>query len=227
MSDVYAIKVKKNQIPLSKELLNFVSEKKKEKINNSNSPNALHSVIGELLVRMLVTKKTGLSKEEIDFFYNNFGKPFLKDYGLYFNISHSGDWVVCALDTQPVGIDIEQIRNIDLSLIYRCLSKSEINFIESLDDIYKIPNFYELWTAKESYVKAIGKGIHLFPDFTITLKKDNIHLLNNSSNIFFNKYFIDPSYRLCVCSFNKNFTNKIKFISLQDIITFYKGDLLA
>jgi 4'-phosphopantetheinyl transferase len=44
----------------------------------------------------------------------------------HFNISQSGNWVVCATDNHPVGIDIEQIQPIDFQIVNSYFSKKEI-----------------------------------------------------------------------------------------------------
>ncbi|MCL0028295.1 hypothetical protein M1M88_01070 [Peptococcaceae bacterium] len=47
----------------------------------------------------------------MSFVENDYGKPFLKNTNdLYFNVSHSGEWVVCAIHHHPIGIDIEQVK---------------------------------------------------------------------------------------------------------------------
>lgn len=48
------------------------------------------------------------------------GKPVVRHIpSFHFNLSHSGDWVVCAIDDAPVGIDIEEIKPIDLAIAKR------------------------------------------------------------------------------------------------------------
>nr|WP_084787523.1 hypothetical protein [Anaerobacillus alkalidiazotrophicus] len=48
----------------------------------------------------------------------------------HFNVSHSGNWVVCATDNQPIGIDIEEIKPIDFQIVYSFFSETEIRDIE-------------------------------------------------------------------------------------------------
>ncbi len=71
-------------------------------------------MIGELLVRTLTNKKLKIGNERIVWGKNHYGKPYLNGYpNYYFNISHSGEFVVCAISNNPVGIDIEQIKQIE------------------------------------------------------------------------------------------------------------------
>ncbi len=85
------------------------------------------------------------------------GKPFLPGCGLYFSLSHSGDIAACALSDRPVGLDLEREGRFSASLLRRCFSQAE------QDAVLRSPNpdaaFAELWTRKESYLKATGEGI--------------------------------------------------------------------
>lgn len=88
---------------------------------------------------------------------DSYGKPYMLNSGFNFNISHSGNTVVCVFSKQDIGIDIEEIHEIDYSLFDNVFSSREFATInkEGLD------KFYEFWTKKESVVKAIGKGMSI------------------------------------------------------------------
>ncbi len=98
--------------------------------------------------------------------YNDFGRPFI-DSDIDFNISHSGDYVVCAVGTrrrrvptdERVGIDIEKIRPIVLSDFKNYMTSQEWESIEASDRQYD--RFYEHWTMKESVIKAEGRGLSI------------------------------------------------------------------
>lgn len=90
-------------------------------------------------------------------------RPFLdnKDlgYSVDFNLSYSGDWMVLVVsDKGRVGVDIERIKQFDLkevsSLVF---NQKEISFVNSQDN--KMNSFYQIWTLKESFLKACGKGL--------------------------------------------------------------------
>lgn len=83
---------------------------------------------------------------------NEFGKPISKS--TFFNISHSHGLVVLAIsEFSPVGVDIELVREVKDDLKRFVSSDEEYRFIK--DD----SSFYEIWTSKESLVKAEGQGI--------------------------------------------------------------------
>lgn len=87
-----------------------------------------------------------------------YGKPFFPEYPyIQFNISHSGDYVLCALGQNELGADIEHIRKADDRLYARVLSDRERHWLEKQADKNKA--FIRLWTLKESYIKATGEGL--------------------------------------------------------------------
>ena len=84
-----------------------------------------------------------------------FGKPSLVD-GSPFSLSHSGDYVLLAVASRPVGVDIEMHRPLPfLALATRFFAPSERTSVDSS------PAFFDLWTAKESLAKMLGVGLAL------------------------------------------------------------------
>ncbi|NWJ47673.1 MAG: 4'-phosphopantetheinyl transferase superfamily protein [Chloroflexi bacterium] len=94
------------------------------------------------------------------------GKPALSQTTyqkpVEFNISHSGELALLAFSTEMrLGIDLEQINiAIEYSSIARnFFSVSEIRLLEELPLSEKPKYFFRLWTIKEAYLKACGKGL--------------------------------------------------------------------
>ncbi len=112
-----------------------------------------------------------------DLKYTNHKRPYL-DNGVDFNISHSGDWVLCAIsDTHQVGVDIEQVRSVPLSDFEHMLSTTEKQQIEATLNPYQV--FYDLWTRKEAVAKAEGSGLMLSLH-DINLDDDKAHYRGNT-----------------------------------------------
>ena len=83
---------------------------------------------------------------------------------LRFNLSHSGDWAVCAVALQhDVGVDIEWTRRVNdvLSIARHYFSASEQCALNGLERGAARDRFFDLWTLKESFMKARGEGISL------------------------------------------------------------------
>lgn len=91
---------------------------------------------------------------------NRYGKPYLADLpGLYVNWSHSGACVICALSDREVGIDLQETRREPKeALIHRVLRPEEQSFYDRAPEADRHRLFYEYWTVKESYLKALGTG---------------------------------------------------------------------
>jgi len=107
--------------------------------------------------------------------HNN--KPFLVNKKVDFNISHSGKSVVCALskNVKNIGIDIEQVKHINVADFTSIFSNAEMEEIKQRG----INRFYELWTKKEAITKAIGKGIVLpLKDINVNKEISNYNGIN-------------------------------------------------
>jgi 4'-phosphopantetheinyl transferase len=102
--------------------------------------------------------KSDIKKISLDYDFNK--KPFLGSYPwLHFNVSHSDDFALIAISRSKVGIDVEfKAKEFDFSpLVPDIFTENEISFVQNAED--KEDAFYSLWTRKEAYVKAVGKGI--------------------------------------------------------------------
>lgn len=80
-----------------------------------------------------------------------YGKPYYDDK-FHYNISHSKNYIIIAVDEDEVGIDIEESRYVDPSLEKRILAKNE----KKIDD-----DILNNWVLKEAYVKYLGVGLYL------------------------------------------------------------------
>jgi 4'-phosphopantetheinyl transferase len=185
---------------------------------------ALHTLAGEMITRTLISKKTSLAPQELRFTRDQFGKPSLVNRGdLFFNIAHSGHWVVAAFDCGVIGIDVEFMREIDLSIAERFFSKKEYDSLIQKEPDMQRSFFYDLWTLKESYIKAEGKGLSIPLDsFCFTINKDNsiqFELLSNESKkaFVFKQYPLEPPYKCAVCSSTGIFPSELTIIDFEEL----------
>lgn len=89
-----------------------------------------------------------------------YGKPFFPDDpDHHFNISHSGQYILCALDDAPVGIDIQIVKPRRTAFLDRICSVEERKWLRSMGD--KPESFTVLWSLKESCCKYSGRGLTL------------------------------------------------------------------
>lgn len=170
------MKIPKNiESHLLKQLSNLVSNEKKERMKRLlNSCDINRTLIGDLLIRSLICQKYKINHEEIRFRYNEYGKPFVEKFSdFHFNVSHSGEWVVCATANFNVGIDIEKVSEIEaFKLAHEFFSADEFYDISNMNSDEQINYFYDLWTLKESYIKTIGKGLYI-PLNSFSIKKSH------------------------------------------------------
>ena len=112
-----------------------------------------------LLGRLMLDKAMqSLSAGDYTVEYRGNDKPVLiNGNGLYFNISHSGDYVALALSDREVGCDIQEIRPYSPRVAKRNYCEKETEFIENSDN--KDESFIRLWALKESVLKFDGSGI--------------------------------------------------------------------
>ena len=91
------------------------------------------------------------------------GKPLLKDaQDVHFNLSHSGDLVMCVVSAREVGCDVELVKDGRLGVAQRFFTPGECRFIGlGEDERVKNERFFRLWTLKESFIKANGAGLSI------------------------------------------------------------------
>jgi 4'-phosphopantetheinyl transferase len=99
----------------------------------------------------------GITENPI-FEYNEHGKPSIVGHPeICFNLSHCKEAVVCVVSDQPVGVDVESIREYKESLVRYTMNDEEIREIEPSEN--PAATFIRLWTMKEATMKLIGTGI--------------------------------------------------------------------
>ncbi|WP_160165675.1 4'-phosphopantetheinyl transferase family protein [Clostridium botulinum] len=201
----------------------IISVERREKIKKYYfDKDKKHSLIAEILLRYSLKTRFNISKSEIQFIKNSFGKPLLKNFEkIHFNLSHSGDWAVCGVNYgYPIGVDVEQIKEINLQIAESFFTTEECDYILNKPQKEAIETFYNIWTLKESYVKAEGKGLNIPLNsfsFHISSKKIQLYEENKlSKKYYFQIFYLDDFHVVSICS--KNIYNeKISIISIDDI----------
>lgn len=95
---------------------------------------------------------------DLDFTFNEHGKPFLKHHPeVFFSLSHCKNGIAVAVDNTTVGIDIESFRRVDEALIRKTMNEEEMALINANES--PLETFIALWTQKEAVLKLRGTGI--------------------------------------------------------------------
>ncbi len=121
------------------------------------------------------------------------GKPFIGDHS-FFNISHSGKYVVVAFSDYSLGIDIEEIKSIDVEPLAKMLHTDEYQYLKNNN--FNQAAFYSLWTKKEAFLKAIGIGFIDGID-RISILKDPVYF--QGSNWHFHEITSWANYTGYIC----------------------------
>ncbi len=121
--------------------------------------------VGRAILRQLVGEYLERHPKEIQFTYNEQGKPFLKEEtSLAFNLSNTQDLAVVAFTSEGrVGIDVEYRRKEveELELVERFFSKAEVERFLKIPSEQQREIFFTIWTRKEAYLKALGGGLSI------------------------------------------------------------------
>jgi len=216
MLDTYILKIEKN---INRDeftrLLRYVSEEKRERINRFyRFDDAQRTLLGDVLARYAICKRLGISNRDLHFSANRYGKPILLEpNGIHFNISHSGNWVVCAVDDAAVGTDVELIKPIDFKIAENFFAEEEYISLISQPEEMRMKYFYKIWTLKESYIKMEGKGLSIPLDsFTIRVENNKINVTtgNKIQEFCFYQSFLDSETIYTVCTQNSNISESIR-----------------
>ena len=126
----------------------------------------------------------------------------MENIPLEFNLSHSGDYAICAISDDEVGCDIEKIKDVNLKIAKRFFSEEEYNNVLKDNKL-----FFRYWTLKESYLKAKGIGIKGLDNAKIDI--ESLTLINDDKYHLYELNIID-GYNIALClSNNENYEYKI------------------
>lgn len=137
-------------------------------------------VITRGMLRVILSWYLGRKPGELYFCYNKYGKPALADMSgdlnLNFNVSHSERLALCAITAErKVGVDIESIhpfKNME-EVVMSMFSKQEKEVFSALPEYMKQEAFFNCWTRKEAYTKAVGRGLsYPLNKFSVSMMPD-------------------------------------------------------
>ena len=177
-------------------LMEEVDEERRSKVNRliPEKGKKLSLAAGVLMRQAL--KAEGLTEYTIEKREND--KPYIAGRDdIYFNLSHSGEVVVCAVSPVEVGCDIELIKEDRPRIAQRFFTEEEQEFSSGSKE-----NFYRMWTLKESFMKVTGKGLQLpMRDYSINMSaKITVKQNVDGRQYFFKEIFDFTGYACSVCT---------------------------
>lgn len=218
VNDTINVYVLNNKIK-NKAFFAILSKAETEKYKKfKNSQSAYEFYAGKILTRKIISSITGVKPEKIIFKTSKYDRPelvypIIKNFD--FNLSHSNGAVVLAVANNKVGVDIEKIKPIEFSIYKNYFTEEESKYIFNAKKNY-LNRFYEIWTLKEAYAKANGRGISQnLCNFHFEVKKGLISLTirKKEKKCFFKNFIINNNYCISLCSMSE--IKKIKFIKYQ------------
>lgn len=126
------------------------------------------------ILREILSRCLDQAPGDLQFQYTPLGKPYLAGTPIHFSASHSNALALCAVSSQEVGIDVEQICPDFpfMEVARRFFREAELSYLESLPPADQRRSFYALWTRKEAYLKALGLGLSAGIEAPIPLASD-------------------------------------------------------
>ena len=167
--------------------------------------NKLHKEAFSLLEEKLI-EEFHFKKEDLKYKFGVQGKPYLEKSPLNFSISHCNNIVICAVSKMKIGIDIEDIKEVNKFVVKKSLTELELSKLVSLNN--KEEYFFRIWTLKEALLKVKGFGL--------SYGMKNIEFYINDKILSNNKREENISCNLSGFSFNQE---KIKIDDKEYIIS--------
>ncbi|MBO4901920.1 MAG: 4'-phosphopantetheinyl transferase superfamily protein [Lachnospiraceae bacterium] len=206
------------------DLLPLVCEERREyALKYRMEADRIRSLACALLLQYAYTDAGGKVLKAIRLTHDDNGKPVILEDAPsplpYFSISHTGSYVAVATGNTPVGIDIERIRTCNDSIIRRFFSGEEQAFINgegkrqaglsrpAATDLA----FTQIWTLKESFLKATGQGMKLGLDtFSVIGENGDFTVRQDHDDHTYTGEILEApdGYVLSVCRMNGENTEK-------------------
>jgi 4'-phosphopantetheinyl transferase len=156
------------------------------------------------VLKILLAEYTHVNPENIRLKVNRFGKPYLENADLWFNVSHTDKTFIIAISKKGrIGIDMEEMSEKweDMDLSDYVFSDEEKQLVNNQED------FFKMWTMKEALLKAYGTGL------TNQLKKINTPEIINKYRLFTHT-FNCPGNEIASVVSNRNF--ELTYFQLTD-----------
>jgi 4'-phosphopantetheinyl transferase len=168
-SDVHVWRLSLNAAPSRiRQLIKILSSDEREKAGRFHfDKHRRRYVVTHAMLRIILGRfYLDIEPHKLEFRYGEHGKPYISDHfqgrKLCFNIANSHELALYALTrNDEIGIDVEFQRELTGAddIAARYFSSAEIAAIQSLPGETKQKGFYNCWTRKEAFIKAIGKGL--------------------------------------------------------------------
>lgn len=219
---IYAARIYEIQTAEVEKLCGLLDRNRLKKVSElKNEKEKVRSIFAGLLLRYAFFQAGYDIKmwQQVEIEKGAYGKPQIRgNHDLHYSLSHSGEWVVCAVDTMPVGADIQEMKSWQWQLAKKFYHKDEYNrllALKEMDTDRQTKEFYSMWTAKESVVKQIGRGIGAGISQYVTAEDYHCIYDKNRNEVISIKLYDElEGYIACACSKLGNFPKKLELINI-------------
>lgn len=160
--------------------------------------------LAEKLLQWALLKEYGVSLSALHRERTSAGKPFFVDCPIHFSLSHCRGMVCCALSSDSVGVDVEQVRPVRPAIVRRVCTEEERLWLSVQRD--QTDAFFSLWTLKESVMKLSGQGIRYgFQQASFTFKQDTPCF--REPEVLLSQFALSGGWKVSAASRKERFTN--------------------
>ena len=212
MTEVFVLK--NGDEPMTEEQAELLPRWRRRRLERLRYAPAREASLGAGLLWRYVMERHGVQPEEPVRFLQA-GKPvFAQRDDLHFSLSHSGPYAMCAISSDPIGVDVQQIKPIHMSVARRFHFRERDWLAEQPRD-QQNHAFFRIWTRKEAWVKAVSQDQLLGLD-----QEDVMHGLDGWQ---FGEYDLGDEYVAAVCARQSEKLAEPTVLTTQDVVAALKG----
>lgn len=180
-----------------------VSEERRKKTDRLRFAKDKYLSLGVECLLLRACRDFGVDYKRQRIVTDAFSKPKFADSPLHFNLSHSGERVLCVMSSFPVGCDVEKRHAVDLNIAKRFFFEDEYCAIEACrTQEEREALFFKLWTLKESFMKCTGLGFRLpLNAFSVSAEADEIRVKQSvdDARYILSERSVDDGYQYAWC----------------------------
>ena len=212
---VYALNVWNLPDPVEEpSIMQGLWEERREKILRYKVLEGRKQSLGAGLLLKWALQRHGIAADKLS--YGSNGKPEVE--GMFFNLSHSGEWAVCAISNAPVGCDVEEVGPVRDGIAERFFTENEVEYLNRFDGEQRREEFFRLWTLKESYMKMTGEGMSLgLNRFEFGMEgQPTVRRDGKVCGCYIKEYEL-PGYKLVVCAEDEQFVQAVQYVDIKEV----------
>jgi len=196
--------------PLPGALVDRLPVWRRERYDRLKNENARQESLGAGLLFSFVMRMSGVDPDG-PVTVLPAGKPVFTGRGdVYFSLSHSGRYILCAVSGRPVGADVQAVRPVKLSIARR-FHPDEQRWLSSLPEPERERGLYRIWTRKEAWVKAVSA------ERMLTLAETDV--VSGIPGLCFADYEPEGGYLAALCGEDPALPGKITILTTEQIIS--------